>query len=156
MHIYYASEKRVFILSGNHFQHDDFIKWKHFPRNWPFVWGIHRSGEFPTQRPVTRSFDVFFDLHLNKRLSWHSWGWWFETVSHPLWRHCNVFACLASHYLSQCWRINWNPEIKLCCNESKYVSSFPENGFQKVIGITSAILFFVQASMCQIKNRSNY
>ena len=26
-------------------------------------------GEFPEQRPVTRSFDVFFDLRLNKRLS---------------------------------------------------------------------------------------
>ena len=26
-------------------------------------------GDFPTQRPVTRSFDVFFDLRLNKRLS---------------------------------------------------------------------------------------
>ena len=47
-------------------------------------------GEFPTQRPVTRSFDVFFDLRLNKRLSKQSWGWWFETLSHPLWRHRNV------------------------------------------------------------------
>ena len=28
-------------------------------------------GEFPTQRPVTRSFDGFFDLRLNKRLSKH-------------------------------------------------------------------------------------
>ena len=27
------------------------------------------TGEFPSQRPVTRSFDVFFDLHLSKRLS---------------------------------------------------------------------------------------
>ena len=26
-------------------------------------------GEFPAQRPVTRSFDIFFDLRLNKRLS---------------------------------------------------------------------------------------
>ena len=26
-------------------------------------------GEFPAQRPVTRSFDVFFDLRLNNRLS---------------------------------------------------------------------------------------
>ena len=26
-------------------------------------------GEFPAQRPVTRSFDVFFDLRPNKRLS---------------------------------------------------------------------------------------
>ena len=46
-------------------------------------------GEFPTQRPVTRSFDVFFDLRLNKRLSKQSWGWWFETLSRSLWRHCN-------------------------------------------------------------------
>ena len=23
--------------------HDDVIKWKHIPRYWPFVWGIHRS-----------------------------------------------------------------------------------------------------------------
>ena len=29
-------------------------------------------GEFPAQRPVTRSFDVFFDQHLNKRLSKHN------------------------------------------------------------------------------------
>ena len=47
------------------------------------------TGEFPAQRPVTRSFDVFFYLHLNKRLSKQSWGWWFETPSRPLWRHSN-------------------------------------------------------------------
>ena len=47
------------------------------------------SGEFPAQRPVTRSFDVFFDLRLNKRLSKQSWGWWFETPSCLLWRHGN-------------------------------------------------------------------
>ena len=46
-------------------------------------------GEFPAQRPVTRSFDVFFDLRLNKRLTKQSWGWWFETLSRPLWRHRN-------------------------------------------------------------------
>ena len=47
-------------------------------------------GEFPAQRPVTRSFDVFFDLRLNKRLSKQPWGWWFETLSWSLWRHGNV------------------------------------------------------------------
>ena len=45
-------------------------------------------GEFPAQRPVARSFNVFFDLRLNKRLSKQSWGWWFETQSRPLCRHC--------------------------------------------------------------------
>ena len=39
-------------------------------------------SEVPTQRPVSRSFDVFFDLRLS--------GWWFETPSWSLWRQCNV------------------------------------------------------------------
>ena len=51
-------------------------------------------GEFPTQRPVTRSFDVFFDMRLNKRLSKQPWGWWFETLSWSLWRHCNAETSL--------------------------------------------------------------
>ena len=46
-------------------------------------------GEFPTQRPVTRSFDVYFDLRLNKRLCKQSRGWWFETLLCPLWCHSN-------------------------------------------------------------------
>ena len=47
-------------------------------------------GEFPAQRPVTRRFDVFFDLRPNKRLSKQLWGWWFETPSWSLWHQCNV------------------------------------------------------------------
>ena len=164
--------------------HDDVTKWKHFPRYWPFVRGIHRSqvnsphkgqwrgalmfslicvwisgwvnnreagelrryrahydvsvmyslfwiyvlalqfsedyitwwhcqmetfsallglcvgnssvtGEFPTQRPVTRSFDVFFDLRLNKRLGKQSRRWWFETPSCSLWRRSNELENVA-------------------------------------------------------------
>ena len=51
-------------------------------------------GEFPAQRPVTRSFDVFFDLRPNKRLSKQWRGWWFETPSCSLWRQCNVNNCI--------------------------------------------------------------
>ena len=47
------------------------------------------TGEFPALRPVTRSFNVFFDLRLNKWLSKQLWGWWSETPSCPLWCHCN-------------------------------------------------------------------
>ena len=49
------------------------------------------TGELPGQRSVTRSFDVFSNLRQNKRLSkpWQSRGWWLETPSCPLWRHCN-------------------------------------------------------------------
>ena len=66
--------------------HDDVIKWEHFPRYWRY----RPPMNSPAQGPVTRSFDVFSDLHLNNRLSKQSWGWWFETPSRPLWRHSNV------------------------------------------------------------------
>ena len=55
-------------------------------------------GEFPAQRPVTRSFDVSFDLRLNIWLSKQSCGWWFETRSRPLWRHRNVNIYLIHLY----------------------------------------------------------
>ena len=46
------------------------------------------TGEFPAPRPVTRSFDVFSGLRLNKRLNNREAGDWFETPSRSLWRHC--------------------------------------------------------------------
>ena len=58
-------------------------------------------GEFPTQRPVTRSFDVYFDLRPNKRLSKQWWGWWFETQSWSLWHHRNEY-----------WNIQLKPHLK--------------------------------------------
>ena len=54
------------------------------------------TGGFPLQRPVTWSFDAFFHLRLTKRLSKQSWGWWFETSSWSIWRHCNVFLWLGA------------------------------------------------------------
>ena len=50
------------------------------------------TGAFPSQRPVTRSFDVFFDLRQKKRLSKQWRRWWFETPSRPLCRHCNDYG----------------------------------------------------------------
>ena len=62
-------------------------------------------GEFPAQRSVTRSFDVFFDLHPNKRLNKQWWGWRLGTPLCPLWRHRNAistldtFSCHYCHWL---------------------------------------------------------
>ena len=83
-----SGQNRVRILWDT-LSHDNVIKWKHFRGNWPFVRRIHRS---PVNSP--HSLDVFFDLRLNKWLSKQSWGWWFETLSCPLWRHCNVHCIL--------------------------------------------------------------
>ena len=53
-------------------------------------------GRFLVQRPVTWGYDVLIDLRLNKRLSKQCWGWWFETPSRSLWRHCNDVVLVIS------------------------------------------------------------
>ena len=84
-------------------------------------------GEFPSQRPVTRIFDVFFDLRLNKRLSKQWWDWWFETLSRPLWRHRNallakgtpeylIFLILISIIICPWILSSWNAFVILCSN----------------------------------------
>ena len=60
------------------------------------------TNDFPPQRPVTRSFDVFFDLRLNKRLSKQSQRRWFKMPARSLWRHWNgisVFIIMVTLYL---------------------------------------------------------
>ena len=44
---------------------------------------------FSSQRPVTQSFDVFFNLRLNNLLGKQSRRWWFETPLRSLWRDSN-------------------------------------------------------------------
>ena len=82
-----ATLKRPFRVGD---RHDDVIEWKYFSALLARCAGNSPvTGEFPSQRPVTRNFDVFFHQRLNKRLSEHSQSWWFETPSCSLWRHCN-------------------------------------------------------------------
>ena len=71
------------------YPHDDVIKWKHVPLTGQLC------GEFTGHRWISRTkasdaeLWCFLDLRLNKRLSKKSLGWWFETPSRPLLRHCN-------------------------------------------------------------------
>ena len=74
--------------------------WRHQMETFPALLAICAGnspvpGEFPEQRPVTRSFDVFFDLRLNKQLSKQSRGWRFETLPRPLWRHSNGIVLIS-------------------------------------------------------------
>ena len=77
----------IFTIGGN------FTWWRHQMETFSALLATcaGNSPEFPAQRPVTRSFDVLFDLCLNKRLSKPWQGWWFETLSRPLWRHRNEY-----------------------------------------------------------------
>ena len=70
---------------------DDVIKWKHFPRYWPFVRGMRRWLVISLTQASDAEFDVFLNLCLNKRLSKQSRHRWLETLSRWLWRHGDVF-----------------------------------------------------------------
>ena len=70
--------------------HDDVIKWKHFRVTGFLSWEFTGHRWIPLTKPVTRSFDFFFDLGLDKRLNKASRRRWFETSSRSLWRHCRA------------------------------------------------------------------
>ena len=98
--------------------HDDVIKWKHFPRNWPFVRGIHRSTVNSPRKGQWRK-PLMFSLICTCMN-----GWWFETPSHPLWRHSNE-----KHFLES-KRVFWSkfyPSQSLLVQLIK-VSSDSHNG----------------------------
>ena len=59
------------------------------------------TGGFPSQRPMTRGFDVFFDLCLNKRLSKESRRWRYKTPSSSLWRHYILYELYSKPVVHQ-------------------------------------------------------
>ena len=116
--------------------------WEKFPRPW---WRYqmetfsallaHCEGNspvtsgFPSQRPVTRSFDVVFDLRLNKRLSKPSRRRCFETPSRSLWRHrnavCELIIFCVSRQLScrgMCKMVTWI-HYNFSCMSHRYMSN---------------------------------
>ena len=99
------------------------------------------TGEFPTQRPVTRSFDVFFDLRPNKRLSKQWQGWWFETPLCSLWRHYNAnnihmitpfhhpvlihyMPTTAPYFASDHFNHSYTPNTVTCTHHQVYVFTY--------------------------------
>ena len=117
----------------------------------------HLCGEFtgprwvPAQKPVTRSFDVFFYLRPNIRLSKQWWGWWFETPSCPLWRHCNAFGFCVTTGLHNCFTKGLNI-LRLRQNGRSFADDTFKRTFLNenvIIAITISLKFVLK---CQINN----
>ena len=82
---------------------------EHFRRYWPFMQGIRSSPVNSLHNGQWRGAFMFSLICAwKKRLSKQSWGWWFETPSCPLWRHCNDhlhYKCIPGFLLS-CVEVN--------------------------------------------------
>ena len=113
----------------------------------------HLCGEFtghrwiPSQRPVTRSFDVFFDLRPNKRLSKHSRGRWFESPSRSLWCHCNAQPVVVQVYTKQIPAIRDQTVPRWRCR-SIVVGLFCHWWLQDMVTSSNWNIFRVTCPMC--------
>ena len=124
----WSSRSPAIRVCARYFAQDEFIEastwWRHQMEIFSALLAICAgnspvTGEFPTQRPVTRSLDIYFDLRPNERLSKQWWGWWFETLSRSLWRHRNEILknCVSGPLL---WDSNgdWSPIVNNAENVS--------------------------------------
>ena len=85
-------------------EHYDVMTWKRFPRNWPFVRGMHRSlVDSPHKGPVMWGFDVYFAVSLNKLLNKWTRCRWIEMY----WCSLNIIGMKLQHFQTypKCW--NW-------------------------------------------------
>ena len=88
-------------------------------------------GKFTGRRWISHTkasdaeFCVFFDLHLNKSLSKQSRGWWFETLSRPIWRHCKGSTCCNSAITTE-WLYNSLVQ-SWCSMKRKHYGIFESN-----------------------------
>ena len=78
-------------------QHDDVIKWKHFPRHWPFVRGIHRSPVNSPHKCQWRGALIF-----SLTCAWIS-GWVNNGEAGKLRRHCAHYDVIAMILMSFVW-----------------------------------------------------
>ena len=100
--------------------------WRHQMETFPMLLALFEgnppaTGGFPSQRQVTRSLDVFFDLHLNKQMKKQPKRRRFETPSHLSLRHCNEFRHDLSYlYQSKTRPFQWT-KLWLCKGRWWYI-----------------------------------
>ena len=87
------------------------LKWKHFPCYWPFARGIHRSPVNSPHKGQWRGALIFSLICV--RIN----GWWFGTLSRPLWRHCNALQQLQ---ITKKWESIMSPAFRLSAHCTKW------------------------------------
>ena len=91
-------------INGIRRSHDDVIKWKHFPRYWPFVWGIHRSPVYSPHKGQWRGALMFYLI-----CAW-IYGW----VNNPNLRHHRIHYDVTVMRISSPWVITSHSSMCTC------------------------------------------
>ena len=91
--------ERVFIRTGAGWTrrlctHNGVIKWKHFPRYWPFVWGIHRSPVNSPHKGQWRRALMFSLI-----CAWIN-GWVNNSEAGDVRRHCTHYVVIVMKSLA--------------------------------------------------------
>ena len=119
---------------------DDAIKWKHFPRYWPFVRGIHRSPMFSLSKlsrrrwfeTPSRYYDVtvacLFIAQWLIEPEWRIYIYIYIYMPTPISPLAQIMACrysVPSHYPNQCcFIVDWTLGNKLQ-RMSKQITNLP-------------------------------
>ena len=117
-------------------------------------------GEVPTQRPVTRGFDVLFDVRLNQRLSKQSWGWWFERPSHSLWRHGYFETPVDPAYFNKVNSINgskdWQTGKHFCSSRAIVLIIHFNDVLMSAMASQITRLTIVYSIVCSVADQRKY
>ena len=108
--VYWDRIWTVCIILGTYFRgdHDDVIKWKHFPRCWPFVRGIHRS---PVNSPHIGQWcgALMFSLICARTSSWVN-----NRDAGDLIRHRAHYVVIVMNTSQKCTHFKvWSTKLKL-------------------------------------------
>ena len=126
------------------------------------LWGYPPvTGGLPSQSPVARSIDVFFDLRLNKRLSKQSRRRWFETQAHSLWRHSNGYSKSRFIYGTISIKTNLEPIVLMQKKLIRIITCSPFRAHtgplffaNKILSVTQINTYMVGTYMYKCLNES--
>ena len=129
----------VFVFTRKHFPEDvnngdNVTRWRHQMETFSALLALLQgnlpiTGGFPSQRPMLRSFDIFFHLPLNKRSRKQSRRRRFQTPSHSLQCYCKRDA----------WRNIVNrPPLSVCICQL----TWPSNQHIRTLNVKSKYFFY--------------
>ena len=131
--LWFYSKVFAFIMQGNNYRvlklvdptwkmyhnNDDVIKWKHFPRYWPFVGGIHRSPVNSPHKGQWRGALMFYLI-----CAWIN-GWVNKREAGGLRRHRAHYDVIVICCLIQVVRLRWHKKVILNRKETRTPIQYP-------------------------------